>query len=343
MKGIILFAAIILQLAATQTAYSQRAYGPRQHFAPLGDFLLENGKLIHDCKIGYRTYGKLNATQSNAVIYPTAGATTTGLMELFGIGEDVDTTRFYLILIDALGNGTSSSPSNSTSQPKALFPQFTIRDMVYTQYKLLTEQLGIHHLAAVIGNSMAGCQALQWAVSFPNFMDKVISIEGTPKATTYDLLWMDTYIQAVKSDPAYKNGNYTVNPAIPLAARLSQLLITTPATVNKTVTTDSFPKWLASVDRNTFIDCNDFLLQVKAVMMQDISARVGGTLEDAAKLIKAKLLIIANKQDNLINQSLSIKFAGMANAQLIVMDSDLGHLVFNEKIVVDAERKFLSE
>lgn len=343
MKRTLLLSLLILQLAATQTAYSQHAYGPGQHFAQLGNFLLENGKFILDCKIGYRTYGKLNATRSNAVIYPTAGATTTELMELFGIGEDVDTTRFYLILIDALGNGASSSPSNSTSQPKALFPEFNIRDMVNTQYKLLTEKLGIHHLAAVIGNSMAGCQALQWAVSYPGFMDKVISIEGTPKATTYDLLWMDTYIQAVKTDPAYKNGNYAVNPAIPLAARLSQLLITTPATVNKTVTVDSFHTWLASVDNNPFVDCNDFLLQVKAVMMQDIGARTGGLLESAAKAIKAKLLIIANKQDNLINQSLSIKFAGMANAQLVVMDSDLGHLVFNEKTVIDAERKFLSQ
>src|SRR5258708_35502252 len=98
----------------------------------------------------------------------------------FGVGQDVETTKFYLILIDALGNGVSSSPSNSISQSKILFPQFSIRDMVNTQYKMLTEKLNIHHLAAIVGGSMGALQALQWAVSYPDFMDKVVAIETTP-------------------------------------------------------------------------------------------------------------------------------------------------------------------
>jgi homoserine O-acetyltransferase/O-succinyltransferase len=75
--------------------------------------------------------------------------------------------------------------------------------MVNTQYKMITDKMNIHHLVAVVGGSMGGCQALQWAVSYPDFMDKVVSIEATPKLSTYDLLWMHTYIEAGKNDTAY--------------------------------------------------------------------------------------------------------------------------------------------
>jgi homoserine O-acetyltransferase len=336
---------LIFQIATHQNICAQSTFDKRQQYASIGDFLLENGQHIVDCKIGYRTLGKLNSNRSNAIIYPTGGGSTTAMMELFGAGEDVDTTRFYLILIDALGNGVSSSPSNSISQPKTLFPQFSIRDMVNTQYKMLTEDLNIHHLAAVVGGSMGGLQALQWAVSYPDFMDKVVSIEASPKLSSYDLLWMHTYIEAVKSDTAYHDGNYTVNPASPLAVHLTQLLLTTPATVNNTVPVDSFSTWLASLEKpNPFtVDCNNFLWQTKAVMMHDISTNAGGSLENTAKMIKAKMLIIANKQDHVINQALSIKFAEIAKAELVVMDDDLGHLIFNEKIPIEATRKFLSQ
>jgi len=345
MNRIILFLALLLQLATKQNAHSQATTDKRQQYAFIGDFPLENGQQIFDCKIGYRTMGKLNATRSNAIIYPTAGGSTTYMMELFGAGSEIDTTKFYLILVDALGNGISSSPGNSIRQSKTSFPQFSIRDMVNSQYKMLSEKLNIHHVAAVAGGSMGGIQALQWAVSYPDFMDKVVCIETTPKPSAYDLLWMYTYIEAVKSDTAYHSGNYSVNPATTLALHLTQLLLTTPATVNNTVPADSFSTWLASFEKpNPFsVDCNNFIWQTKAVMMHDITAKAGGSLESTAKIIKAKMLIIANKQDHVINQTSSIKFAGMINAELVVMDNDLGHLIFNEKNVIDATRKFLSQ
>jgi homoserine O-acetyltransferase/O-succinyltransferase len=345
MNRIVFIMVLILQIATKQNAYSQTTIDKKQQFASIGNFPLENGKQIIDCKIGFRTFGKLNANRSNAVIYPTGGGGTTYMMELFfGAGLDVDTTRFYLILIDALGNGVSSSPSNSISQPKTLFPQFSIKDMVNTQYKMLSENLNIHHLAAVVGGSMGGCQALQWAVSYSAFMDKVVSIEGTPKFSTYDLLWTNTYIESVKNDTAYHGGNYSVNPVLPLATHLSQLMITSPTYLNNAVPADSFSTWLASIANNPFtVDCNNMLWQIKACSSQDISSVANGSMENTAKIIKAKMLIIANEQDHMINQSASIKFAAMANAELVVMDNDLGHLIFNEKIPIEATRKFLSQ
>jgi homoserine O-acetyltransferase len=195
-----------------------------------------------------------------------------------------------------------------------------------------------------VGGSMGACQALQWAVSYPDFMDKVVSIEGTPKLSAYDLLWMNTYKEAVKSDTAYHGGNYTVNPDSRLATHLSQLILTTPAYLNNAVPADSLFTYLASLEKNLFkVDCNNFLWQTNAVMKHDISTKAGNSLENTAKMIKAKMLIIANKQDHIINQTLAIKFAGMTKAELIVIDDDLGHLIFNEKTVIEATRRFLSQ
>lgn len=334
----------LLLLATLQNAYAQFPADKKQQFVSLGDFPLENGQRIIDCKIGYRTFGKLNATRTNAVIYPTGGGTTTFMMQLFGAGADVDTTKFYLVLIDALGNGVSSSPSNSSSQPKASFPQFTIRDMVNTQHKMLTEKMNIKHLAAVVGGSMGGIQALQWAVSYPDFMDKVVAIEATPKVSAYDRLWMQNYIDAVKSDTGYHGGNYTVNPSMPLATHLVQLVLTTPAFLNKSINADSLSAYFSMIEKSPFkVDANNMIWQTKAVMMHDISAKPGGSLETAAKTIKAKLLIIANKQDLNVNQTLSIQFAELAKAELVVMDNEMGHVIFGEKSVIEATRKFLSQ
>ncbi len=345
MNWIIFSSVLLFRIPTVQNASAQTPVDKHQQFVSLGNFPLENGQQIMDCKIGYRTFGKLNAKRSNAVIYPTPGGTTTFMIESFmGMGTDIDTTRFYLILVDALGNGVSSSPSNSISQPKILFPQFSIRDMVNTQYRMLIEKLDIHHLAAVVGGSMGGLQALQWAVSYPEFMDKCVSIEGSPKFSAYDLLWTNTYIETVIHDTAYHGGNYTVNPVFPVAAHLSQLILTTPAYLNNNTPADSFPRWFAAIGNSpAYIDCNNFLWQIKACILQDISADANGSLENTAKKIKAKMLIIANKQDHMINQEASIQFAKMANAELVVMDSDLGHLIFNEKTPTEATRKFLSQ
>lgn len=94
-----------------------------QQFAQLGDFKLENSEVIRECRIGYRTFGKLNSDRSNAIVLPTwAGGTTEQLKSSVGPGKLVDSERYFVIAIDALGNGVSSSPSNSKLQPRMKFP-----------------------------------------------------------------------------------------------------------------------------------------------------------------------------------------------------------------------------
>src|SRR5450432_2709120 len=124
-------------------------FAQEQQFASLGDFKLESGEVIRDCRIGYRTFGRLNADKSNAILLPTwAGGNTQQLSSNVGPGRLVDSDKYFVVLVDALSNGVSSSPSNSKLQPRMAFPKVTIRDMVGTQHELLTRVLHIDHVKA---------------------------------------------------------------------------------------------------------------------------------------------------------------------------------------------------
>lgn len=341
MKKLVIVLMLVGLSASILDTYAQPLIDQHQQFYSIGNFLLENGKEIKDCKIGYRTFGKLNDNKTNVVVFPTAWGDYSGRMQYLVAGRYVDTSRFYLILIDAFANGVSTSPSNSASQPKTLFPTFTIRDLVNAQYKFLTEKMKLRHVLAVAGFSMGGMQAFQWSISHPGFMDKVITIEGTPAVTPYDLLWTSTYLEAVRTDSAYQGGNYQTNPVLPTASRIVQMVMSTPELLYKTVKTDSFAIWLAMADRQNNFDQNDLVWQVRACMTQDIGIGNGGTLEEAAKKVKAKFLIVTNKQDHTVNPQPSIRFAGLINAKLIVMDSEMGHIVLFDRIPIEACRQFL--
>ena len=105
--------------------------------ASVGDLTLVSGEVIRDCRIGYRTFGHLNADKSNVVVFATwFRGTTKDLIDLFGPGKLVDTSKYYVIAVDALGDGVSSSPSNSPSQLHMTFPKIAIRDMVNSLSRL---------------------------------------------------------------------------------------------------------------------------------------------------------------------------------------------------------------
>ena len=181
-------------------AFAQVARGQEQQLALLGDLKLESGRVIRDCVIGYRTFGSLNRDRSNAVLFPTAfGWRSSGLATRIGPGKLIDSARYFVIAVDSLGDGISSSPSNSKAQPRLDFPEFSIRDSVSAEQRLVVETLHLHHLRAVIGFSMGGMQAFQWAVSYPDFMDKVVSIAGSPQLTSYDLLLWRTSLLALEA------------------------------------------------------------------------------------------------------------------------------------------------
>src|ERR1044072_7958771 len=135
---------LLLLLLAAVAASAQE-----QKIADLRGFKLQSGELLRGCRIGYPTDATLNREKSPAILFPTwASGTTEQLASNFGPGRLVDTGKVYVVAVDALGNGVSSSPSNSTAQPRMKFPRFTVRDMVETQHALLTKVLGLNRLRA---------------------------------------------------------------------------------------------------------------------------------------------------------------------------------------------------
>ncbi len=248
----------LLLFFITATCFAQNKSKPgRQQFAAIGDFKLESGNTINNCKIGYRTYGQLNSAKSNVILFLTWFGGTARDVEGTAPWQAVDTTHYFLVIVDALGDGVSASPSNSVKQHGPAFPAFSIRDIVESQHQLLTNKLGFAHVHAIMGISMGGIQTFQWAVSYPDFTDVLIPIVGSPQPTSYDLMLYSTYRKIIEADSAFNHGNYKVNPIIPTANMLWELFLTTPANRVKGISHDNFPKWLTSAETKKTGDWND--------------------------------------------------------------------------------------
>jgi homoserine O-acetyltransferase len=299
-----------------------------QQFANIGDLKLQNGGVIRNCRIGYRTFGRINHDKSNIVVFPTwAGGTTEQLQSSIGPGRLVDSTIYFVVAIDALSNGVSSSPSNSRLQPRMRFPQFTLRDTVESQHELLTTVLKIHHVNAVVGISMGGMQAFQWLVSYPEFMDKAIPIVGSPRLAPYDLLLWQAQIEALMRDRDWKGGNYSVNPARALDFAFGELLLTTPPDYNKHKTREQVLADLEKARRDgKGSDANDKIRQTQAMMQLDVTRDFGGSLERAAKAVKAKVFVVVSRFDHVVTPGPAIEFASLLGAKVLNLDSECGHL-----------------
>src|ERR1700759_1186293 len=181
---------------------------PHQSFAE-GDLKLESGEAIKDFAISYVTHGTLNAKKSNAILMVTAISGNHHRLDfMIGPGKALDPDKYFIICTDAIGNGFTSSPSNSKAQPRMNFPKFAIRDMVESQYRLLKEKLGIDHVVAVVGPSMGGMQVLQWGVSHPDFMDALVAMVPLAKTPAWSVAVVEASRKAIMEDAAWNNGNY---------------------------------------------------------------------------------------------------------------------------------------
>ena len=204
----------ILTILASRPLFAQLPLHPDHRFFKLGDFRLESGKVLPGARMLYVTYGRLNTARDNAVVTLSYhGGDHHGYDFLLGPGGGLDTTRYLVIATEMFGAGGSSSPNNTAAPHNGpRFPQTTIRDNVAAIHRLVTEGLGLRHVRAVAGFSMGAMQALQWAVSQPDFMDAVVAWCGT--ARTYPGTWLmvETGIRVWQADAAFADGNYTSRP-----------------------------------------------------------------------------------------------------------------------------------
>jgi homoserine O-acetyltransferase len=185
----------------------------------LGDFTLQHGATLRDAKLAYKTYGELNADRSNAIVYPTWYSGRHWDNEwLIGEGMALDPARYFIVVPNMLGNGLSSSPSN-TPPPydRARFPRVTFYDQVEAQHKLVTS-FGIETLPLVTGWSMGAGQTYQWAVSHPEMVQRACPFCGSSKTSEHNIVFLEGVKAALTADVAFKEGWYDVPPARGLRA-----------------------------------------------------------------------------------------------------------------------------
>src|SRR6202522_445095 len=207
---------------------------PNDAFVELHDFVFGDGQNLASLRLHYLTLGTPRRDASGAIangvllLHGTAGSAA-DLAEaaffdaLYGAGEPLDLSRYFLVIPDAIGAGDSSKPSDGLHTH---FPHYGYKDQVRAQH-LLLERIGIKHLKLVLGTSMGGMQTWLWGEMFPNDLDCLVAIASTPAAITgRNMIWREMISQAIRSDPAWKNGNYPrdsppknwIKAVIPLSA-----------------------------------------------------------------------------------------------------------------------------
>lgn len=307
MKPVVALVAFIL-LAVCPVQAHQPADAPHQTF-PLGELKLVSGETIRDFSLSFVTHGRLNEAKDNAVLMLAPFAGNHHHNEaLIGTGKAFDTERFFVICVDPIGNGLTTSPSTSTTQPGPSFPRFTVLDMVQSQYRLITEHFGIQRLAAVSGASLGGMQSLQWAVRYPDKVAAVVALVPSARISPWTRTLMELMRQAITLDPAWNKGNYTSPPEQGLrlwAGLLFGVALSTPHAVNAQATSsEQGALRLAAVEDQLWkiMDANDILAQIEATTTFDLGATPGfdGDTHKALASIRARTLILLGEQDLIV-------------------------------------------
>lgn len=292
------------------------------HYADLGQCSLESGQVIRDCRLAYRTSGELNPERSNAVLFPTwFRGTSKDLMEYVGPGKMLDTTKYFVIAVDAFGNGLSSSPANSRAQPDSSFPIFTIRDMVHAQRRFVEERLGISHLYAVVGVSMGGMQTFEWMVSYPDFMDKAVPILGSPRLASPDLLLWEAELRAIETGG---------EDAVAAVGAMHRYALSTPGHLANEIPSEGLARFLAEwdADFDQHFRVHNYASQLRAMMAHDVSRSFCASMEKATLAVRARTLVVVASQDHMVNPAPALAFAESIDAETLELAGDCGHLAF---------------
>src|ERR1700743_772409 len=178
------------------------------------DFKFHTGETLPELKLHYTILGAPTG-QPVLVLHGSGGSaasmlTPTFAGEMFGPGQPLDASKYYIIIPDGIGHGKSLKPSDGL---KTTFPKYDYADMVDAHYRLVTEGLGIKHLRLVIGNSMGGMHTWIWGVRYPQMMDALAPMAAQPtEMAARNWMLRRMMIETIRNDPDYADGNYTKQP-----------------------------------------------------------------------------------------------------------------------------------
>ncbi len=285
---------LVLSFVAT-VAWAQGYPAPREGTWIAKDFKFHTGEVLPELKLHYTTVGNpagepvlvLHGTsQSGAAMLSPAFAG-----ELFGPGQPLDAAKYFLILPDGIGHGKSSKPSDGL---RGWFPRYNYDDMVLAQYRLVTEGLGIKRLRLVIGNSMGGMHTWLWGSAYPDLMDALVPMASQPtEMASRNWMMRRLIIDTIRSDPEWKDGNYTTQPKAFRTANVFYGIATSGGTLafqQMAPTREAADKLLNErLASPTTADANDFLYQWDS--SRDYDAAPG------LEKIKAALLAINSADD----------------------------------------------
>jgi homoserine O-acetyltransferase len=304
-----IFGAIFLAMALA--AIPCAAQQPISAAATEGDFVIHNfqfhsGESLPELRLHYTTLGKPvkdatgRTTNAVLILHGTGGTGQQFFAPqfagvLFGPGQLLDTSRYFIILPDGIGHGKSSKPSDGLH---AHFPQYDYDDMVAAHYRLVSEGLGVNHLRLVMGTSMGCMHSFVWGETYPDFMDALMPLACVPvQIAGRNRVWRKMVMDAIREDPEWKGGDYKEEPKQALRTALDFLLIAgaAPIPMQKALPTrDAADKYLDDYFHARFaaLDANDLLYQVNASRNYDPSQQLGK--------IKAPVMYI-NSGDDFIN------------------------------------------
>ncbi|MGQ7352240.1 alpha/beta fold hydrolase [Quadrisphaera oryzae] len=277
---------------------------PDQYF-DLGDLPLASGHVLPGARLAYQTAGTLNDSRSNAVLLPHMYSGTADFMHAFiGEGRPLDPRRYFFVLPAQLGSGTSSSPS-TTPPPydRGAFPPVAISDDVRAQHRLLTDHLGISRLAMVSGWSMGGQQTLEWAVRYPDLVERAVPFAATLRNPDHCTVFCQLHTDALRSDPAWNGGFYERASDVHVGLRRHAQAFALMGASSHMYRQEAWRE-LGFTSRDGFVqgflqayflpmDPNDLLCQAHKWATSDVSADHGGDLDAAAARITARVTDVA--------------------------------------------------
>lgn len=287
--------------------YSQEFHGPFEYF-PLGDFELEEGGTLRDCRIAYTTFGELTDEKDNAVLFPHMYSGTSKDMEMY-VGEDLalDPSEYFVILPNQIGNGLSTSPHNTPPPAgRAEFPDVHVSDDVRAQHRLVTEAFGIEELQLVLGWSMGAQQTYEWAVRYPEMVKRAAPIGGTARNPVLSRLLVDVLVEAIRSDPDWEDGMYephAVQTGLRRHARIWAVMGASAALYReeawREVGFSSLDDFMHNFWDEWFLPMNpnDLICMAWKWKHADVSRITDGDLETALERIRAKVYVMPFEED----------------------------------------------
>jgi homoserine O-acetyltransferase len=322
----------------------------------LGDFQLQRGATIRDCKLAYKTFGNLNDAKDNVIVYPTWYSGQHNDNEwLIESGMALDPDKYFIIIPNMFGNGLSSSPSNTPEPYNAdRFPDVTAYDNVKAQHHLVSEKFGIERIKMVTGWSMGALQAFHWAAMFPDMVERIAPFCGSAKCSRHNFVFLEGVKAALCADAAWENGRYKEKPEKGLRAMarvyagwgFSQDFYRAELDL-KALGFSSLEDFLVAFWEGLFLpkDANNLLTMAWTWQHGDISDNTlyNGDYKKALGAIKAKAYVMPGQTDLYFPTADSeIEVANMPNAELIPIPSIWGHFAGGPGISPD-DVKFIDD